>query len=305
MSETKIDLTAFQNYLLNGKIDRAKGLLTNKQEEFTNWIRRRQAGPNYKDFPCDDLATTLIPEDVTAEVDNQLVALSTTGDGDCLFNASSIVLFGNESVAALLRLLVAGELHFNRSFYADHEVFTETTTSNPELYPDVLFAVALTKRGDRKFSETGNREEAVKEEALVACEVGQWSSLIHIMGMASVLSRPIVSTYPSVEFRYRCLINRLINPRTSEISLLPKEEAIHILWSRDGNLDNRPGSWYVPNHFVPLCVVTAEPSASEKQDFPSTSTSGTRKPKQGTLFSFFKPKASTVVSANSPNAPPA
>ncbi|KAJ7318659.1 hypothetical protein OS493_037447 [Desmophyllum pertusum] len=194
----------------------------------------------YKDFPCDDLATTLIPEDVTAEVDNQVVALSTTGNGDCLFNASSIVLFGNESVAALLRLLVAGELHFNRSFYADNEVFTETTTSNPELYPDVLFAVALTKRGDRKFSETGNREEAVKEEALVACEGWKFGQ----------------STW------------ELVRPK-------------------------------------PLCVVTAEPSASEKQDFPSTSTSGTRKPKQGTLFSFFKPKASTVVSANSPNAPPA
>ena len=125
------------------------------------------------------------------------------------------------------------------------------------------------------------------------------------MSMASVLSKPIVSTYPSVEFRYRCLMNRLINPRPSEFPLLPNEEAIHILWSRDGNLDNRCGSWYVPNHFVPLCVVTAEPSASEKQDFPSTSTSGTRKPKQGTLFSFLKPKASTVMSANFLNDPPA
>ena len=125
------------------------------------------------------------------------------------------------------------------------------------------------------------------------------------MGMASILSRPIVSTYLSVEFRYRCLMNRLINPRPSEFPLLPNKEAIHILWSRDGNLDNRPGSWYVPNHFVPLCVVTAEPSASEKQEFPSTSTSGTRKPKQGTLFLFLKPKASTVMSANFLNDPPA
>lgn len=96
-------------------------------------IKRQQSGPNYKDFSRDDLATSLIPEDVTAEVDNQLVALSTTGNGDCLFNASSIMLFGNESVAALLRLLVAGELYFNHSFYADHEAFTETITSNPEL----------------------------------------------------------------------------------------------------------------------------------------------------------------------------
>ena len=116
MSDTKMDLTAFQNYLLNGEIDRAKGLLASKQDELANLIKRRQSGPNYKDFPRDDLATSLILGDVTAEVDNQLVALSTTGNGDCLFNASSIVLFGNESAAALLRLLVAGELYFNHFF---------------------------------------------------------------------------------------------------------------------------------------------------------------------------------------------
>ena len=102
MSDTKMDLTTFQNYLLNGKINHAKGLLASKQDEFANLIKRWQSGPNYKDFPRDDLATSLIPGDVTAEVDNQLVTLSTTGNGDSLFNASSIVLFGNESAAALL-----------------------------------------------------------------------------------------------------------------------------------------------------------------------------------------------------------
>ena len=33
----------------------------------------------------------------------------------------------------------------------------------------------------------------MKEEALVACEVGEWSSLVHVMGISSVLSRLIVS----------------------------------------------------------------------------------------------------------------
>ena len=29
-------------------------------------------------------------------------------------------------------------------------------------------------------------------------------------------------------------------------------EPLFVLWSRDGNLDNRGGAWYAPNHFVPL-----------------------------------------------------
>ena len=62
MSEQKEekDLTAFQDYLLNGEIDRAKRLLNTKCQELTNVIRGRPAIPDYKDLPRDDLATALI-----------------------------------------------------------------------------------------------------------------------------------------------------------------------------------------------------------------------------------------------------
>ena len=130
---------------------------------------------------------SLITDDVP-KVNNQLVALSTTGDGNCLFNAVSILLFGNKKYSHLFFWWLE-----NCSFYSDHDAFKQTRISNPDLYPDVLFAVALTKRGDHKFSETGSRDATMKEEALVAREVGEWSSLVHVMGISSVLSRPIVS----------------------------------------------------------------------------------------------------------------
>ena len=34
---------------------------------------------------------------------------------------------------------------------------------------------------------------------------------------------------------------------------------IYILWSRDGNLDNRSGAVYQPNHFVPLVCNVCTP----------------------------------------------
>ena len=70
MSEQKEDkdLTAFQDYLLNGEIDRAKRLLNTKCQELTNVIRGRPAIPDYKVLPRDDLATALIQDDVTATV---------------------------------------------------------------------------------------------------------------------------------------------------------------------------------------------------------------------------------------------
>ena len=284
------DLNCFKGHILNEEIDRAKVIYSRKQEEFSRLISQ-QRKPRYSNLPRDELGTSLIPEDVTG-ADDRLVALKAKGNGDCLFNSISILLFGDENRSHLLRLLVAGELYFNRSFYADHDAFNDAVASGTDFFPAVLFTVALTTQGDKKFSDTGNREETIKEEAFVACEVRSWSSLVHIMAMSSVLCRLIVSMYPSVQFKYRCLVNRVINPRTSDTSATPKEP-LNILWCRDGNLDNADGGWYILNHFVP--VVLADEPDSDKRPCPSISKNSTPKRKQqGTLFSFLKPKATTV-----------
>ena len=54
----------------------------------------------------------------------------------------------------------------------------------------------------------------------------------------------------------RPLIHGLVHPRVSSAAdVLP----IYILWSRDGNLDNRSGAVYQPNHFVPLVCNVCTP----------------------------------------------
>ncbi len=286
------DLTAFKNHLLNDEIDEAKSLLARKQASFKDVTRA--AKETLETLPRDDLGTSLIPEDVTLKQGEHMLALQATPNGDCLFNAASILFCGHESLSTLLRLLVAGELYFNATFYADHETFSETARSNPELDQDVLFLIALTKRGDQRFTASKDKVEAVKEEAFVACEKGEWSSLMHLMGLSSVMSTPIFSIYPDVCFRYRCLMHRIINPRQWENSLKLTDVSMNILWSRDGNLDTRAGSWYQPNHFVP--IVLSNSSTDKKPDCPTSNADDTRKAKQqGTLFSFLKPKATAAA----------
>ena len=69
------------------------------------------------------------------------------------------------------------------------------------------------------------------------------------MGLATVIKRPISSVYPDVNLALRPLMHGLIHPRLcSPADVSP----VHIMWSRDGNLDNRPGAVFQPNHFVPL-----------------------------------------------------
>lgn len=65
----------------------------------------------------DKLSNALIPEDLPPPANKIYEAVKATGYGDCLYNAVSLVLVGNESYAILLRLLVALELAINVSLY--------------------------------------------------------------------------------------------------------------------------------------------------------------------------------------------
>ena len=300
MNVSDQDLKHFKSLLLNDKFEEAKKILVQNKCDFKKELEVKSSSA-LKDLPRDDLATFLIPDDVTRPGGQRLFALKATPNGDCLFNAISLLVRGNESAAMLLRLLVAGELYFNASFYADHHVFVDTIRSNSDLSLDTLFPVALTESGADECSKNRSKTDAVKSEALVACTRGEWSSFLHILGIASVLSKQVQSIYPDVNFRFRSLIHRIVKPRASATNdPLGDEDQVNILWSRDGGFDNRPGVWYEPNHFVP--VVTSEDEVADcpvKQE----NTAGTgRKTKQGTLFSFMKatPVAKTSSDTSCP-----
>ena len=288
------DLVDFKSLLMNDEFEEARRILASSQNTFRNEVKTPS---DLKDLPRDDFATCLIPEDVNRARGQRLLALKATPNGDCLFNATSILLCGNESLAMLLRLLVAGELYFNAPFYADHDAFNETSRDSTDLTFGTLFSIALTKAGDEKFLETGIKSEAVKAEALVACTRGKWSSFMHVLGLASVVSKPVRSIYPDVSFRFRSLMHRSINPRASTTSDQPREdvEPLNILWSRDGNFDNRPGVWFEPNHFVP--VISEEENIKCPDKRQSTACTGRKTKQQGTLFSFMKTKPMAETSA--------
>ncbi|XP_044180490.1 uncharacterized protein LOC122961749 [Acropora millepora] len=300
MNVSDQDLKHFKSLLLNDKFEEAKKILVQNKCDFKKELEVKTSS-TLKDLPRDDLATFLIPDDVTRPGGQRLFALKATPNGDCLFNAISLLVRGNESAAMLLCLLVAGELYFNASFYANHHVFVDTIRSNSDLSLDTLFTVALTEAGADECLKNRSKTDAVKSEARVACTRGEWSSFLHILGIASVLSKQVQSIYPDVNFRFRSLIHRIVKPRASATNdPLGDEDQVNILWSRDGGFDNRPGVWYEPNHFVP--VLTSEDEVADcpvKQE----NTAGTgRKTKQGTLFSFMKatPVAKTSSDTSCP-----
>ena len=64
------------------------------------------------------------------------------------------------------------------------------------------------------------------------------------------------------------------------------DKPVYFLWSREGNLDNRPNAWYKPNHIVP---VMCAPDAQHKDDVKKMSTIKSTGAKQSTLFTFLMP----------------
>ena len=102
----------------------------------------------------------------------------TTGDGNCLFNACSISLCGNESLSSSLRILTAIELFVNAQFYANHPCLLLEWESSGNLFRSKksIFASCLS---DESFellnSQYSNRKECIKNEALLFSKPAHWS----------------------------------------------------------------------------------------------------------------------------------
>ena len=64
----------------------------------------------------DKFASNLLPQDIPNGLEPKMVI----GDGNCLYNAVSVLLVGNERLSLALRLLAAAELCLHAHIYAHH-----------------------------------------------------------------------------------------------------------------------------------------------------------------------------------------
>ena len=213
-----------------------------KQKEFI-----RNLGCNaHVGLEEDEMADPLIPEDLLSSTEKKYKAVKTTANGDCSYNAASLTLVGNESYATLLRLLVALELDLNADFYAQHPKCTYFPAGGR--HPNTVFSLCLTKSSNKVFHDTEHdRKFAILSEAWVASKPKEWSGYFHLTALATVLARPVFSSYPNCQTCIRDFLQGIIYPQMATFSV----ETVFLLWSREGS-DNRPAAWYEPNHSVPL-----------------------------------------------------
>ena len=72
-----------------------------------------------------------------------MIFFSVSANGNCLFNAVSIALIGNESLAMDLRVLTAIELHENATYYSNYSHFNEVANVLQSSSSNNLFTQAL------------------------------------------------------------------------------------------------------------------------------------------------------------------
>jgi len=154
--------------------------------------------------------------------------------------------------------MVSIEIACNLDFYIDHPYLTKK-----QLESETKFCKGYLLRLSMHFNSTDdmiNTEASLKAalyvEILNNVKDRTWSSLMSMLGLASVLKAPISSIWPMNKDFKESFFNGTILLRVQEFLEL---EEIKILWSRCANVDRLAGK-FVPNHFVPV-VQEMKPSS--------------------------------------------
>ena len=163
-------------------------------------------------------------------------------------------LRSDEDAYGLLRLLTAVELHRNARIYAYYPALLGTANPSKRREESLIPDMLTSDNGRSKWYRSKDRLKAVKAEAISVSMDKEYSSLLVMMALSTVVRQQIFSLYPEIPFNVRKLLHRCLEPQ----KLSPSEQfskCFSVLWSRDGNLDNRRGSFFGPNHFVPVIQV--------------------------------------------------
>lgn len=205
----------------------------------------------------DELGAALMPFDIPI-VEHEAFPVKTLGNGNCLFNSVSFLLSGSYALANILRMMTAAEIYINADKYSNHPKFLMAADC-PEITYDSsnLFSIVLRDEA----SVISDPVKAIEKEAWMTCTDRQWSGMVDVMGLASVIGNNIWSVYPDCNNNIRPIISGVVKPLITSNN----QNTIFIMWSRDGNLDNTHGRPFEPNHFIPIVYKPANPYELHQQ----------------------------------------
>ena len=168
----------------------------------------------------------------TGSLEGRYFALSTHGDGNCLFRAASILAFGDENKHFEMRVRTLVELACNKSYYSK--------------FPKI-------ESGDVQAQEA--HETQFQVEVQNTCKESSWASDCHLRALPTLFGRSIKIVFAEgIEYdqRYFIDLKDVLRPRGFYSMLEPLVIMMTNATKEEG-----------PNHFVPL-VPAGEYRSSEK-----------------------------------------
>ncbi|XP_004311560.1 vertnin [Sagmatias obliquidens] len=177
----------------------------------------REGGPGPQVLEVDSVALSLYPEDAP----RNMLPLVCKGEGSLLFEAASMLLWGNAGLSLELRARTVVEMLLHRHYYLQGMIDSKV------MLQAVRYSLCSEESPEMTSLPSTTLEAIFDADVKATCFPSSFSNVWHLYALASVLQRNIYSIYPLRNLKIRPYFNRVIRPRRCD----HMPATLHIMWA--------------------------------------------------------------------------
>ncbi|XP_007939562.1 vertnin [Orycteropus afer afer] len=177
----------------------------------------REGGLSPQILEVDSVALSLYPEDAP----RNMLPLMCKGEGSLLFEAASMLLWGDASLSLELRARTVVEMLLHRHYYLQGMIDSKV------MLQAVRYSLCSEESPEMTSLPSATLEAIFDADVKATCFPSSFSNVWHLYALASVLQHNIYSIYPMRNLKIRPYFNRVIRPRRCDHT----PSTLHIMWA--------------------------------------------------------------------------
>ncbi|XP_040831535.1 vertnin [Ochotona curzoniae] len=178
---------------------------------------RKGASSGPQVLEVDSVALSLYPEDAP----RNMLPLVCKGEGSLLFEAVSLLLWGDSGLSLELRARTVVEMLLHRHYYLQGMIESKV------MLQAVRYSLCSEESPEMTSLPSATLEAIFDADVKATCFPSSFSNVWHLYALASVLERNIYSIYPMRNLKIRPYFNRVIRPRRCD----HEPSTLHIMWA--------------------------------------------------------------------------
>ncbi|KAG8514333.1 Vertnin [Galemys pyrenaicus] len=178
---------------------------------------RPDPSPGPQVLEVDSVALSLYPEDAP----RNMLPLVCKGEGSLLFEAASMLLWGDAGLSLELRARTVVEMLLHRHYYLQGMIDSKV------MLQAVRYSLCSEESPEMTSLPSATLEAIFDADVKATCFPSSFSNVWHLYALASVLRRNIYSIYPMRNLKIRPYFNRVIRPRRCD----HMPATLHIMWA--------------------------------------------------------------------------